>query len=380
MNGFINYTAFPALQYQGIDQKDRQFTIVVARVTYDIEIKESKAALKLAPLAEQSSLIYSDVPCKASPHSCIEFESDLAPYKPKTDVVIHAAAYAPNGKAASEFEVAAKVGESIKKLRIHGPRYWRATPVGWGLSPAKPIDKLDISYEYASGGCYEMNNQIFASPANPSGMGWYPEEYLKKCQINRLPAPQVESAHAPVKYISEIITPAGFGYFGKSWRGRIEFAGTYDRVWLEKRHPYLPEDFDFHYWCGAHPDLQIAHPQPCDTLPVELQGLISAYEIPDQRVYFHIPVETLFVFVKTALGVGVAKDMLLDTLVIDMRNRKVFCTYRVTLAEELEAIETELRYIATAERETQKRLAEVMLNNHSASTFIPLPSSLLIKR
>lgn len=380
MANFINHTAFPALKFKTLDQNDCGFDIIVARVTYDVKIIKKQEKITLTQSKKQASLIYSDIHYNDPVRSSVEYESDLAPYKPKTDVIINATAFAPRGKASSCFDVAVKVGGKSKKLRIYGPRFWRLTPLGWVLEHPHAVDKLDVLYEYSSGGWYEVDNKTIASPSNHLGMGWYPDKYLKHCSEIRLPAPQIESTDTPIKSIDEIVTPEGFGFFGKSWRGRIEHAGTYDSAWVEKRHPYLPKDFDFRYWCGAHPALQIAHPQPYDDIPVELCGLIPADERFDQHVSFHIPVETLFVLVKTESGLGVTKDMLLDTIVIDMRARKVFCTYRIALTEELNTSEFQLRYIAAADRKSQRELAEKINGDASSSTFIPLPPGLIRKR
>jgi hypothetical protein len=375
-----NHSAFPALQYDGLDQNDTCFNIVVARITYDINIREKNGRITLVQSSEQVPLNYSDMHYKDPVHSSVQYESDLAPYKPETDVVINATAFSPDEKSTPFFEVAIQVDQSIKTLRINGPRFWKYGLSGWSLGHPEPIDSLDILYEYASGGWHEVDGETFASPNNPSGMGWYPNEYLKRCKKNRLPGPQIESKNIPINNIQELTIPEGFGFFGKSWRGRIEHAGTYDSAWVEERHPYLPRDFDFRYWCGAHPSLQIAHPKPSGNIPVVLWGLVPASEVPDQRVSFHVPVETLFVFVKTESGLGVTKDMLLDTIVIDMRARKVFCSYRITLAEELRASEIQLRHIAIEDRQKQTELAAAINQNASSSTFIPLPPSLSSKR
>ena len=51
--------------------------------------------------------------------------------------------------------------------------------------------------------------------------------------------------------------PVGFGFYNRAWAPRSQYAGTYDDQWRKTRRPRYPEDFDFRYYNGAHPDLQI---------------------------------------------------------------------------------------------------------------------------
>ena len=167
--------------------------------------------------------------------------------------------------------------------------------------------------------------------------------------------------------------------FGRGWQGRIEYAGTYDEVWQRDRHPFLPTDFRFDYWCGAHPRMQFPLPQPLQAVPIKLKYLISAQEKSDQEISFHVPVESLFIFITTAKGAGVAKDMQLDTLVIDLPQRKVHCTYRAAVSENMEPVMTELRFIQRSDREVMLKRAEEMNADPSSQEFMPLPPSLAAK-
>ncbi len=67
--------------------------------------------------------------------------------------------------------------------------------------------------------------------------------------------PNLEDPAQLIKKINDLPTPACFGYVESSWEPRKSFAGTYDDAWQQKRAPYLPEDFDPHFFNSAHPDL-----------------------------------------------------------------------------------------------------------------------------
>lgn len=342
-------------------------------------IDEKKGNFTLTQAPTQEPLNYDDVHYDTNSGS-VKYESDLAPYKPKTDIIINATAFTPYNKPMPFFNVAIQVGSLSKVLRIYGPRNWQYTLLGWTLCHPKPITSLDIRYEYSSGGHYTIEGQVFTSKYNPSGMGWYPIEYLKQCNKTLLPAPQIESINMPIENILYLTIPEGFGFFGRSWHQRIKFSGTYDQEWVNKRHPYLPGDFNFNYWNGAHPSLQMPHPTPGDEIPVTLQGLLPSSDRADQKVIFYIPVETLFIFFSSDMNTGITRDMVLDTIIIDMYKRKVFCTYRITLPDILKILEIQLRYIAIADMQRQKKQAAAMLNDTKKDIFLPLPPSLFNQR
>ena len=90
----------------------------------------------------------------------IEYESDLAPYKPKTDIVINATAFVPENNPVPVFDVGIQIGKYQKVLRIFGPRYWIKEDDEWFLTESEPISYLDIRYEHASGGTYNAGDTV----------------------------------------------------------------------------------------------------------------------------------------------------------------------------------------------------------------------------
>ncbi|CAO95688.1 DUF2169 family type VI secretion system accessory protein [Erwinia tasmaniensis] len=377
MQNFINLTPFPALQFESLDQQDHGFTSVVARLSYDLDIHSGTLRL----CKEQGELVEQDEYFGETGRSSTRFESDLAPYKPRLDVVINATAWAPQDNAVKSFTAGIRIGEATRLIRIFGAREWRKMIASWQLGEAKPIASLDLRYEYAVGGFYQpAGAEPIASPANTVGMGWYPRAILKQTKVQRLPAPQIEWVTHPVENIDRAIAPAGFGFYGRGWQGRIEHAGSYDQAWQRDRHPLLPQDFSFDYWNGAHPWLQFPLPEPLKRLPVSLRYLVAASEVADQQIHLSVPVESLFIFLTTEQGAGVAQDMRLDTLVIDLPTRKIHCSYRTVVSELMSPVMTELRFIAEEERQQQQMLAARLNGDPHSSGFVPLPPSLLKQR
>lgn len=101
---FRNHTPFPALAFEGIDQHDQAFHVVVLRqsLTWD-----GDAVLVYAD--EQAPLCEADEYFGAVGTSSVRQESDLCHYKPKCDVIVNASAYPPPGKAARHCRVRLEV-------------------------------------------------------------------------------------------------------------------------------------------------------------------------------------------------------------------------------------------------------------------------------
>lgn len=374
MENFANYSAFPALLFESLDQHDHGFNVLVARVSYDLDITSGRLTL----CEDQGELVEQDHYYDKPGTSSVRFESDLAPYKPRLDVVINGSAWAPEDKPARHFTAGARIGDFTRLLNVYGPREWRKMVTGWQLTDARPVTQLDLRYEFAQGGCYRLEGgEELASSANSVGVGWLPAKAQKELKLQRIPAPQFELLPKPVKKIDDENLPAGFGFYGRGWHPRIAFAGTYDEGWKQHRHPFLPADFSFDYWCGAHPWMQFPLPKPMTHIPVTLKNLISHQEKSGQQIDFSVPVETLFAFVTTQQGAGVTYDLQLDTLVIDLPTRRIHCSYRAVFSEQLEPAMTELRFIASGERQMMMKRAQQQLNDGEADSFIPLPPSML---
>lgn len=374
MENFANYSAFPALLFESLDQHDHGFNVLVARVSYDLDIISGRLTL----CEDQGELVEQDHYYDEPGTSSVRFESDLAPYKPRLDVVINGSAWAPEDKPARHFTAGARIGDFTRLLNVYGPREWRKMVTGWQLTDARPVTRLDLRYEFAQGGGYRLEGgEELASSANSVGVGWLPAKAQKELKLQRIPAPQFELLPQPVKKIDDENLPAGFGFYGRGWHPRIAFAGTYDETWKQHRHPFLPADFSFDYWCGAHPWMQFPLPKPMTHIPVTLKNLISHQEKSGQQIDFSVPVETLFAFVTTQQGAGVTYDLQLDTLVIDLPTRRIHCSYRAVFSEQLEPAMTELRFIASGERQMMMKRAQQQLNDGKADSFIPLPPSML---
>lgn len=326
-----NRTPFPALAFRQYNLEGELAGVVVARGTFKLT---DGGPLQIAE--EQYPLVMSDT-YEGDPHKTPQLAcTDLAPFKPGTDVTFLGATFAPDGVPSSSWTCGLKVGPVEKRLRVHGPRVWRAhtrkTWKGlldrtkedvldhWVLTTGEPIEYLPLDWRLAFGEKANESGKPLAR--NPIGIGSVGQtSYLDRTEWS---APQIEDEARPILTIHDRPDPAGFGPLSPFWKDRAERAGTYDDIWLKERHPLLPKDFDYHFWQAAHPDL-VAEPWLQGDEEFELENLLPRRETLNGR----LPQIGLYVEIdqKSLQSEG---WMVLDGVHFDMRPGvgRVFLTWR----------------------------------------------------
>jgi hypothetical protein len=81
---------------------------------------------------------------------------------------------------------------------------------------------------------------------NHAGLGCYETTAAKA--LTDKPLPNTEETGHPIRKPNGSYKPMAFGPLGRSWRPRVQWAGTYDQKWLDTKHPLLPDDFDERYF------------------------------------------------------------------------------------------------------------------------------------
>jgi hypothetical protein len=175
------------------------------------------------------------------------YDGDLAPYKPRGDVLLTGSCHAPGGQAATGMRAAFGVGDWRKAIDVTGDREWLRDANGEVVtSPIKPFTTMPLRQEMAFGG--------LGSRYNPWGKGFgkLAEQAGARLAIANLhPAGE---QHA--RWDLEVI-PAGFGPIAPSCEPRRSLRGTRDQAWHYRRRPLPPEDFDWGFYNAAPPDQQI---------------------------------------------------------------------------------------------------------------------------
>jgi len=339
---FYNYTPFEPIRFESLDINDDPFQVVILRGTFDIVPNAP-----LRPTVAQEPIVLTDEFYQEPNTSSVRFESDLAPYKPHSDVIINATAYAPGGKALSHWMAEVQVGKAQKRLLVTGPRYWKHHFVGgWKISDPEPCAEVPLKYEYAYGGQWQYEEESGVCEENPVGAGYVNKKYLDKSQP--VPAPRVMAPNDPVMELGKSYKPAGLSVITKSWLPRRQYAGTYDDRWLNERHPYLPKDFDYAFYNGAHPDL-IYNGYLKGDEAVVLQGLHPVHEI----LRFYLPNCEVLLFLWHAGGKTGMCKLNLDTLHLEVAANRAYLVWRgqFQAGETLNALEA--RAIIPDPRQTE---------------------------
>jgi hypothetical protein len=379
---FRNLTPFHAMAWDAVSRTDADFHVVALRVAYSLEplTGQSDATLthtcQLIEGAHTPELCVADEYFGEAHASSVRAESDLAPFKPKCDVIVNATAYAPSGVAAKSWPVSVRVSahraaglEPVinKELVVFGPRWLERRADGWHLTEALDTYAVPMRWELAFGGTSLLKDDASEEPTlheacylNPLGRGWLEArhfEALREPAPYRLPAPQIEAASTPIttlavtshppgvpdaRKMSEIAQdypyrPAGLGFVGRAWTPRLQRAGTYDQAWVDERWPKLPRDFDPGYWNGAPDDQQIDFPQ--EALIFEALSLTR-----EGRIAFQIPRHRALVLMRFVEGAVVALPMRIDTVIVDLDALRVDIVWRKIFPVEPEIRVAEARF------------------------------------
>jgi len=244
-----NDTSFSAATLHWLDADAKPRLTIVVKATFAVPFEGEHAR----PTPKQLPIFNNDIMTEATPPS-VRFESDLAPFKPCTDVVLIGRAYAPEGKPVGELVAGLRVGQLRYGVAVIGDRQWQAQLLDKPtISHTQPFRAMDLVYERAFGG-FDKPAGMYCKE-NHVGTGFIGKRTAERLDGLRLP--NLEDPRNLISAWNSRPRPAGFGFYGRGWAPRLAYAGTYDDKYVKERHPLLPADFSFRFFNGAHPDLQV---------------------------------------------------------------------------------------------------------------------------
>jgi hypothetical protein len=228
--------------------KDGERLVVIVKATFTG--RRGEREIELSRRAERRGIRGADVPWGEPEKSSIKYPSDLCIAKPGTDVIVVAAAHAPEGKAVPSFDAGVRVGALEKTIRVFGLRVWEAN--GSGLSAPRPTLGIEVRYDHAWGGLDASDpGKPVEEPRNPVGMGIARD----LSSLTHKLAPCIEDPLHLIRTARTRPPPAGLGALGRHWEPRRRYLGTHDADWQERRAPLPPLDQDDRVNLCASPGL-----------------------------------------------------------------------------------------------------------------------------
>ena len=332
MTRIINFTPFANLRFSNLDAQGNEFGVFMVKTAHDIPA-EGPCTLS----SEQEPFVLTDSYFGELNTSPLRYPSDMVPWKPATDVILDAIAYAPSGQPSAEWQVGIRIRDAQgmeleKRLRVTGPREWSGQSGRRQISAPRPVPDLPIRYDLAHGGILSDGEDKDGQPimraceTNPVGCGWL-DRAPKRDERNHA-APQISGVDGSLPDPAREVPPEGFGPIPPAWLPRRSYAGTYDDHWLNEVWPGWPHDYAFRFHNAAHPDLQSAGHMR-GALSIELTHLH-----PDRPVWrFSLPDERPVVVALCEHGGTTLIELQRDTVFLDIgedagTDPRVFCVWR----------------------------------------------------
>jgi hypothetical protein len=232
---------------------DPRFSVII-KCTY--QISKDGRAVQIAD--EQLPIFRGDVPAGDDPTGPVRFESDMVPFKPRADVVLVGKAYFPRGRPPEKpLDVTLRVGSRQKTIRVFGDRtWWFPTTLSLipEISKPAPFRTMELVYERAFGGI-DGPAALYCAE-NPVGRGFIGRKSRDSIHEKRLP--NLEDPHHLIRSWDDRPKPVGLGFYGRGWMPRLKLAGTpHHPPSPQERARGLAPDFNYAFFNGAHPDLQV---------------------------------------------------------------------------------------------------------------------------
>ena len=249
-----NLSVFDHLVFSALDTDDEMHDVVVVKGAYALGPTADPSqgtSLALKPAPEASVICVVDAYFGEANTSSVRTESDLAPFKPKCDVVVVGSAYSPSGQPVQRVTVGIEIDDGAgrsklsHRLAICGPRdlvkhtgLERSVTVlarslggdvpDWFLDEPGAFLDMPLRYEMAFGGELKVSAEDVAAerlksderlsdevrtkhPAgaaapvahtvcrcNPLGCGFVETWHVRATRATRYPAPRIEAVGAPL--------------------------------------------------------------------------------------------------------------------------------------------------------------------------------------
>jgi hypothetical protein len=229
--------------------------------------------------------------------------SDLAPFKPKVDVVVVGHAYAPGRLPRASLTARLSLGEIDKQLVVKGARVRDAQGE---VGPAASFKRMPLRYERALASRSDDNPAGVPAEGRPDPDG---AAFL----------PNIEPSPG-----QNVVEPIGFGPIAASWPARARRLGRHSEYWshTEWYERELPRELDFGYFNVAPLDQQV------EVLSTGERILLENLHPEHPRLITHLPALKPVAYVERANAEPELLTLRCDTLWIDTAELACTLTWR----------------------------------------------------
>lgn len=242
-----NHTPLPATLAVFANPDGVESAYAAVKASFDFSSGQPQLA------ARQANFLATDVYWGDPAATSLRAAADLTLTKPATDIMLLGRAVAPAGPV-QVMDVSLRVGPIQHRLRVFGDRQWIRQGDGWAIGAPQPFERMPLRWELAFGGSAGApeGGVPEVDARNPVGRGLIGAD---ESDIAGRPLPNIENPAQLVTQPADRPAPAGFAPIPPLWQPRRSRAGTYDEAWQASRAPYLPVDFDPHFFNAAPPEL-----------------------------------------------------------------------------------------------------------------------------
>ena len=133
---FRNLTPFDALCFSALGVDDQEYPVLAMKVGYRLLPIDGKTGQFRAEVMDDAPvpLCTGDTYYGDESSSSVFEESDLAPFKPRCDVIVVGRAHAPQGLPASSWQAGIRLSVPVPPLQIE-------VPLPQPLSPGEPLNR-----------------------------------------------------------------------------------------------------------------------------------------------------------------------------------------------------------------------------------------------
>lgn len=306
----------------------------------------AKAAFLLTPertipMAEPPALILADSFHGDAARSPLLHEQDIAPFKPRTDLIIRGFARSFQGKPRRDWPVCIAIPDRLRhEFHVRGPSYWQREAGQWRHLGPNPVTEVPLSYALAFGGAHGQGEQTVFHAENPAGLGFMTPASAR--DLEGWYAPQIGLlAEFMAARPFEPLSVRGTGPIAKGWLPRRALAGTFDADWQRDRHPRMPADYDLAFWNMAPGRMQIG-PYLQGGEALHLTGISHLHE----TLVLNLPLARLAILSRSDHGQSPVPMVLdtvdLDIAAIDQGQASVTLIWRAVLPDRFAFAEAEI--------------------------------------